>query len=259
LTEPVFIHPAGRERLPEDRCIVSCGIGEKYVQGLASTRAHCTVHDPDSWQLFYSYYPKGCPPQEEQQYAFKIYALQRAIAAGFRHVLWMDATFQPVDSLEPLWERVKGRGWYVPPQQGAMLDRFCSDSALSIFGINRETAAKIPLVYSGIVGFDLHSVIGLRLWLGWQRLYDWGAFNGAHRNEPGMHRHAWGDKFAGHVSDDPSVEGHRHDEAALSYVLHSWGLLPEDLGFLTYETPNGFIDHHVPLDYSKAVRSRVCR
>ncbi len=260
MTEPVFFNPAGRDRGLNDRCIVSCGIGENYIQGLASTRAHCAYHDPTSWQLFYSYYPEGCPPHEEQQYAFKIYALKRAIAAGFRYILWMDATFQPVDSLEPLWERIEEKGWYVPPQQGAMLDCWCSDAALNIFDIPRDEAAKIPLVYSGLVGLDMERAPGKMIWIGWERLYNRGAFNGPHKNVQGVDGMArWGDKFAGFASSDSRVEGHRHDEAALSFVLAKWFCVPEELGFLTYEKPDGFIDHHVPLDYSKTVRSRACQ
>jgi hypothetical protein len=37
------------------------------------------------------------------------------------------------------------------------------------------------------------------------------------------------------------------DEAALSAILHNMGLTPEDRGFLTLESPNGFIGHRVPL------------
>ena len=254
MTEPVFVDPSGSyERTENDRIIVSAGIGEHYLAGLASTRAHCAVHAPEAWQLMYTYYPEGCPPHEKRQYAFKIFALRRAIAAGFRYVVWMDSTFQPIGSMQPLWDCLTEHGWYVPPQQGLMLDRFVSDEALSIYDITRAEAAAIPLVYSGLVAFDMRVGPGRYLWRLWEDLYERGAFNGAHLNKPDAAFERWGEKFSGHVSDDVHVEGHRHDEAALSYALSAWRLEPPNLGFLTYEDPRGFLGHHVPLNYRAAV------
>lgn len=37
---------------------------------------------------------------------------------------------------------------------------------------------------------------------------------------------ARGLKWAGHCANDPRCEGHRHDESALSFVLHEFGLKP---------------------------------
>ncbi len=243
-----IISPSGRSRTADDRIIVSAGIGQHYAAGRESTRAHCAEHSPEAWQLIYDELPEGCPPQREQQYAFKIYALERAISEGFRYILWMDSVFQPIGSLEPLWGVIERDGWYVPPQLGEKLGRWCSDAALGIFGIDRATAYEIPLVYSGLVGIDAQGDHGKLLWQFWGELYRAGAFNGPHVNLPGVPMRPWGNKWEGHVSDDPAVQGHRHDESALSYVLYGLGLMPRNLGFLTLESESGFIGHHVPLE-----------
>jgi hypothetical protein len=240
------ISPSGRDRTPNDRVIVSAGLGAHYAAGLESTRAHCANHCPDAWQLFYRDYPEGCPRQNEQQYAFKIWAVNEAVRQGFRYILWMDSVFQPIGSLEPLWEVIDCEGWYVPPQLSEKLGRWCSDAALDIFGIDRAEAYKIPLVYSGLVGVDMWSRSSiLRDWTEMQRR---GAFNGPHVNVPGSPMRPWGNKWEGHVSDNWEVQGHRHDESALSYILYSKGLTPVNMGFLTLESTAGFIGHHVPME-----------
>ena len=166
-----FVSPSGRERTDNDRIIVNCGIGRHYQDGHLSTKAHCAQHCPEAWQLFYDDYPDGCPTQTEQQYAFKIFALDEAIRAGFRYVLWMDTVFQPLRSIEPIWYRIDACNWYIPPQGDARLGHWCSDRALAQFGIDRETAHLIPLVYSGLVGLDMKTELGWKIWRGWKQLW----------------------------------------------------------------------------------------
>src|SRR5580692_5246145 len=87
------------------RVIVSAGIGSQhYRKMLRSTENHCAVHCPETWRLFFDVLPTGCPPHAEHQYAFKIEAMRRAVDSGIGGVLWMDATCQPVESIELLWE-----------------------------------------------------------------------------------------------------------------------------------------------------------
>jgi hypothetical protein len=252
--EPEFVTTNGRDRGPNDKVIVSCGIGPEYQEGLHSTRLHCEVHVPDAWRLFYRDYPEGCPAHSIDQYAFKIFALARAIAAGFRYVVWMDATFQPVADTEPMWEWVREYGWYIPRQGSAMLGTWCTDAFEKWLGIgaavptNRDLMMRIPLAYSGIVALDMHNPISRRIWGSWCELHSAGLFNGPHKNVPGLIPwRRWGLKWEGHCSYDPRCYGHRHDEAALSWVLHELGLEPPTTGFLVSEDSRGFIADHVPL------------
>lgn len=253
--EPDWIRPAGTEpnapRSPHARCIVSAGIGRYYRERLRSTVNHCAVHCPETWRLFYDCLPDGCPPHYESQYAFKIYALKRAIDAGFRYVLWMDTSFQPIASIEPLWAAVSHHGWFIPKQGSAMLGSWTSEAALTLYNIDhevtREQLMNVPLCYSGIVALDMQRV-GRQIWDQWYRLYRFGAFNGPHyqgENECPI----WsGHKSTAFCSADPRCEGHRHDESALSFVLHTMGITPMTSGLLTLDSEQGIIGHGVP-DY----------
>jgi len=244
---PEFVTTNGKERGPDDCVIVSCGIGTEYQEALHSTRLHCEKNVPEAWRLFYRDYPTGCPTQEESQYAFKIFAIKRAILASYRYVLWMDSCFQPIRSIEPLWEEIREKGWYVPKQGDAMLGNWSSDEFLERTGTNREELMHIPLVYSGLVGLDMHRTEARLIWECWYSLWELGTFNGCHLNKPGEPRQRWGQKWQGHVSNDPRVVGHRHDEAALALVLHRLSLKPTVKGFITLESPDGFIGHFVRL------------
>ena len=248
MSQPDFVHDAPYPaRTSDDKIIVSAGIDGHYAEGLRSLRNHAKVYAPDHWRLLYEELPAGCPPQAIANYAFKIHALDRAIAAGFRFVLWLDAAFAPVASLDRLWAYVERNGWYIPPQVDSVLGEWSSDSALDLLGMTRDKAMTIPLVFSGVVALDMQSVAAQQIYDRWKWTQVIGSWNGPHKNEPGVAPHAWGQKTAGHCSDSPKVYGHRHDESALSWVLHSLNHTPVKTGFISQEDPVGcIIAHHVP-------------
>lgn len=247
MIQPAFYIPAHQPRAHSDRIIVSCATEPHYYEQLHSTKLHCSAHAPHVWQLFYYGYPEGCPVQHDKQYAFKIYALRRVMEASFGTVTWIDCAFQPIDSLQPLWNEVETHGWWIPAQGDAVLGNWCSDRALDIFGITRDVAMDIPLCYTGLVSLLMRTSIAKEIWRQWQNFYERGAFDGPHQNVIGGQSGAWGQKLTGQCSTDPRCLGHRHDESAMSYILHNLGLKPSKLPFLTLENEQGFIGHHVPL------------
>ncbi len=250
--EPDWIRPVGMEpdapRSPHARVIVSAGIGRHYRERLRSTVNHCAVHCPETWRLFYDCLPEGCPPHREQQYAFKIYALRRAIDAGFRYVLWIDTSFQPIASIEPLWAIVEQQGWFIAKQADAKLGSWISDPVLEANGLTRDAVMEWPLCYSGIVGLDMQTAVGRSIWRSWEKAQKCGLFNGPHYNAANGVPTWTGHKSNGWCSDDPRCEGHRHDEAALSLIQWGLGFPPITSGLLTLESEQGIIGHNVP-DY----------
>ena len=177
-------------------------------------------------ELMFGGYPEGCPQHSEQQYAFKVWALDEAISKGFDRIIWIDCRCRPVKSFEPIWGVVESDGAYCSQQGDAKLSQWCSDTALELFGITREQAASIPLLKGGVFGFNLDSQVGQALWREYKRLCLAGALNGPHYNRPGEPMTRMGDKWQGHVSHDPGVGGHRHDEAVLSFLFWKFGLSP---------------------------------
>lgn len=104
---------------------------------------------------------------------------------------------------------------------------------------------EIPLAFSGLVGLDMENETARGIWAEWQRHYEAGVFNGPHLNVPGGELEPWGHKLQGHASSDPSVQGHRHDEASLSFLLWQKDLAPVFTGFLTFERQDAIIGHQI--------------
>lgn len=177
-------------------------------------------------ELIFGEYPEGCPSHTERMYMFKMYAIGAAFQRGFRKVIWIDCRCRPVKPFQPIWNIVAEDGTYCSQQGDAKLGQWCSDAALAIFGIDRATAHRIPLLKGGVFGFSLDSVMGRTLWGEYQRLCMEGALEGPHYNLPGQPMSRYGDKWQGHVSNDPGVGGHRHDEAVLSFLFWKFGLPP---------------------------------
>lgn len=228
------------------RVIVSAGLGSQhYRKLLRSTENHCAVHCPETWRMFFDVLPAGCPPHEKMPYAFKIEAMRRAVDAGFENLLWMDATCQPTGSIEEIWSLIQEHEYYIVKQEDARLGTWTNDLSLEIYGITRDEAMDIPLVYTGLIGLKPAGDVGSQIWNAWDELYKRGAFFGAHENIPVYPWEEHGAKWRGHCSMDKRCEGHRHDESAMSFVLWKLGLKP-------MENPKGLTTHgierHVP-DY----------
>lgn len=177
-------------------------------------------------ELLFGGYPENCPPHTEQQYAFKVWALDEAITKGFDKIIWIDCRCRPIRPFQPIWNIITETGAYCSQQGDSNLGDWCSDAALELFGIDRPTARLIPLLKGGVFGFSLNHEVGTALWSEYKRLCLAGALNGPHFNQPGQPMTRMGDKWQGHVSDDPGVGGHRHDEAVLSFLFWKFGLWP---------------------------------
>ncbi len=57
--------------------------------------------------------PPEWPTHKDKPYAFKAYALKQAADTGSDLLLWADACMLPVQSMEPLWERIERDGYWM--------------------------------------------------------------------------------------------------------------------------------------------------
>jgi hypothetical protein len=209
------------------RTFVTCAIGGSYPFYGSQQRASVFERHKELSYISFSNMPQGCPAHLDQPYAFKIFAIREARARGFEQILWVDCRHGLVKPLDELWKIIETRGWYAPVQGDAVLGNWCSDDALKVYEFDRKTAMSIPLVWGAIMGFDFTKSIARDLFADWEGMFKAGAFKGAWVNKPHCKVEPWGSQLAGHVSSDPKVGGHRHDEAAYSAVLYYWGLKPD--------------------------------
>ncbi len=213
------------------RFIVSRSSGEHYQCLQRRTYSRCMQFKQDE-KLIFDYVHKW-------GYHEKLNAIDQAYQAGARYVLWMDVSFEPVASLEPIWALVEQQGWFVSKQGESMLGTWTSDDALFEYGINRDEAMSIPLCLSGLVGLDLDTVIGREILKRWKALAH--TFPGNYYNVPGEEQKPLGAKTTGHASYDPRCEGHRHDESALSFVLWQMGIKIETSPLMNVYYDEGYV------------------
>ncbi|MFA6087473.1 hypothetical protein [Mucilaginibacter sp.] len=180
------------------KCIVSLATkNSRYVDGLA--RLSNSLRDNASGIDFLGFIHErsvGAPLHTENNYAFKVYTIQKAIDAGYTEILWLDCSVWAVAPIQPLFDIISEQGYWFEGN-GCWLGDYTNDVTLEYYGIDREVAKEIPMIQSGFMGFDTRTVSGSELWNGLKSACELGLFNGDWAN-------------------------HRHDQSCLSAILYSY-------------------------------------
>lgn len=191
-----------------NRCIVTVATGD-YVRG--QSRILASTHLCANLMAWAGHLPEGSPPHRLIPYAFKAYALSAAKSAGYRFVMWLDASILPLQSMEPIWNRIERDGYWIPANVGYSNYRWTGLSAYADLGVTEDENKQIQHVVSGAYGMDLHHPIGAKIFDEVFRLANTNAHVGPWWN------------VNGEAHPAPAVEGHRHDQTALSVVAHRLG------------------------------------
>lgn len=225
------------------RCIVNLAISERYVPLAQRLRASIAkVKEPAALCQRVNTFPKGTPSPDMQlpdrAYCAKPYAFLEALELGCETLLWVDASCMLIKPLDPLWEHIEQHGHYCQ-DNGWMTGQWCSDIALKTMNLDRETALRMPEISTCVLGLDMKRKdcqSFLREWVSFAS--DGVTFPGAHTNDVGK---AGGlgvsYRSIGHVSDDPRVLGHRHDQTVASVLAwrREWERIPRPI-FVGYGT-----------------------
>jgi hypothetical protein len=132
-------------------------------------------------------------------------------------LLWMDSSCWVIKDLAPIWEAIEKDGYYFI-HSGFNCSQYCNDESLEYFGVSRDEAEKIPMIYAICFGLDLKHAIGKRIY----EMFINSAFN-----------HIFDD---GHGSCDSRFIAHRHDQSALSLIAYRFGCKIHDVN--TYNSTN---------------------
>ena len=181
------------------RCIINYADGGWYPRGAARLYESLTDRFNGEWISYDSNIAPECPVHQVVPYAFKFWMFQRAKDLGYKNVLWLDASFWAIKSLDDLFTEINDVG-YVFQQSRHPLGVWCSDVALQKFHISRESSLKINMHGGGFIGLNFNN--------GKARVFlnemielskDGMSFQGSWTNENQE------------VSTDKRVKGHRHD------------------------------------------------
>ncbi len=180
---------------------------------------------PGGWLLWEAEYPPGSPKHSNQPYGFKIHAIDEALRRGYTTILWTDSYCWLDRRPAPLLEHLAETGSLLI-SGGGMLGEWCSDAVLEALEMRREEALTVPLVGGTVYGLDMENPATREFYRLWHDCYDRGLFEGYAINEINLSkvRRGLGDRPTGHVSDDPRVMGHKHDETCASWAAWKTGM-----------------------------------
>lgn len=178
-----------------NKCIVSLATkNSRYVDGLARLSSSLRDNaDGIDFLGFIHEHSVGAPLHTENNYAFKVYAIQKAIDAGYNQILWLDCSVWAVAPVHLIFDIIEQQGYWVEGA-GCWLGDYTNDKTLAYYGITRDE--QIPMIQSGFMGFDLSQSYGQRVF--WQ-------FDSACKN--GLFNGEW--------------SNHRHDQSCISAILHN--------------------------------------
>jgi len=175
------------------RCVVNLST-EKYWAGQERLAKSITAYPV---LMYRSEAEVGAPPHKENNYAFKPYSFIKAYEAGFRQILWLDASIRAIKDIKPIFDIIDKDGYFFQ-DSGWPNSRWTNDRALKYFGTNEG-----EMLSSGVLGLDLDNPLAYQFFDQWTQAMRDGIFNGD-----------W--------------ENHRHDQCAASLIAHKLGMKLQD-------------------------------
>jgi hypothetical protein len=213
--------------MPGKQCIVSFADGTgSYRKKLQRLEQSMKGNFSGDLLLFTDYKEIGSPRHDEIPYAFKPYAIQKAIDLGYEQILWCDSPIYAKQNIQPVFDHIKEHGYVFFDNIGYSLGDYTNDKTLEYFGISREESWKVKMIMACCMGFDAD--------------YDSdpsGLFQTYKRLAKELYPGEW-DNDDLTESTDRRVKGHRHDQSVMSAIIHTekYDILKGQDTFFAYES-----------------------
>lgn len=211
-----------------NRCVVNCADNKGYFYGHDRlVKSIGRVWWPRPATLFWrGDLPHGSPSHHASPYRLKPKAILHARDAGFNVVLWADAMCWAMRKLDTVFEAIERDGILLTEMPGGVkLGQYAADAFLEYAGMTRDEAMTIPLVATGLIGFDLRRPEINAVLDAWDAAGEAGHFAHAQVNEINEHMmYGRSGRGVGKISDDPRCLGHSGDEPAITVLAHRAGL-----------------------------------
>lgn len=164
----------------------------KYLKGQDRLMQSLILKTDADLRFYQSEEQVGAPWHKDNPYAFKVYAIEKAINEGFDNILWLDASMFVIKDLAPLFEHINKHGYFFQ-YSGWQNERWTNKEAKEYFGTSDG-----PMMATGCFGFG-NSEMTQYFMRQWRRAMLHGIFKGSH-------------------------EDHRHDQTCASIIAHLMGL-----------------------------------
>jgi hypothetical protein len=207
-----------------DRLIINAALGSHYIKG-----QNRLVQSLSNTDYFGHIWVVDKPPSQDfdlsNPYTVKASAFEHVLSFGYRFIVWMDASAVAVNNLDPLFERIEQRGYYLA-SSGYSAAQTCTDAQLEAANMTRDGVVSIPDSATGCIGIDTHnprSIAFLNQWITWAKM---GLFGGSRTHDV-------------RDSKDPRFLFGRQDQSAATLLAFNNGMDLDHLGDLTgYWPPN---------------------
>jgi hypothetical protein len=146
-------------------------------------------------------------------YAFKAFAIQKAIELKYENIIWMDSAVYASKDITPVINQIEKDGYIFFDNVGFSVGDYTSDKCLNKFGWSRDKAFQKKMIMACVMGISTKSPEAMEFF---KRYYD-SALDGV--SYPG----SW-HNTNGEVSEDLRVQGHRHDQSVASIIIDDLGL-----------------------------------
>ena len=202
------------------RCIVTLGCGGWYPKGVDRLERSLIYHGWAEAMHMHRDYPPGCPTHQDVPYGFKLHCIQAARDAGHDQVLWLDTSAWAIQNPLPLFDIIEKQGHYFWTS-GYWSGEWCNDRSLEYFGVTRDEAMNIRMLYALCLGFDFRHDRTKAFFDLWQKSLADGMFNGSWKREDGDR-------------EDLRYSGHRHDQSCASLIAHQLGMGIDETHYLCH-------------------------
>jgi hypothetical protein len=146
-------------------------------------------------------------------YAFKAFAIKKAIEEGADLILWCDSVVYATKSIKPIFDHIEKKGHLFFDNIGYSIGDYTSDACLDNFGMSREEAFNSKMLMCCCMGFDVNNPTAkafLDKYI--EAASDMVSYPGDWTNQNLQ------------VSNDMRVKGHRHDQSVASIIVKQMGL-----------------------------------
>lgn len=168
--------------MPGKNCIIAFANNTGwYVQGIKRLKE--SLQDNFKGTFLYSIGEAsiGSPKHADNPYAFKIYCFKKALAAGYKKILYVDSSFYAVAPVSPLFDIIENQG-YMMHNSGHWLKDWMDDNQLNYFGIKKNALDKVQMFTGGMVGLNFENPRTIEFFSKWEASMLAGAFIGSWEN-----------------------------------------------------------------------------
>lgn len=97
----------------------------------------------------------GAKPHSEVPYAFKPYAIQKAIDMGYESILWLDSPICATQNLEAVFSHIEQHGYLFFSNIGHPLGKWTDQKCLDYFRVTREQAMEMTQIMACAQGLNM--------------------------------------------------------------------------------------------------------